>query len=376
MPATLAISQLTLTNFRNHLDLRLNMTPDPVVLTGMNGSGKTNILEAISLLVPGRGLSRASSSDWQSHNAPSPWAVASVMDVPEGDVMIATGKDPANPLNERRIVAIDGQVVKSQQALAEHVVMSWVTPDMDRVLADGPSARRRLIDRMAYSFDPAHSGRVTRYEKAMRERLRLLRDGVSDAHWLSGLEDEMARTGVTIAAARNSLLRQLQTGIADTVGVFPRADLSLRGLAEEALGQEPALMVEDRLRDALARVRGEDAQSGTTSVGVHRTDLKVIHRGHNCPADLCSTGEQKALLIALMMAYVRTLIRVRHVTPLFLLDDITSHLDSVRRAALFEELRELKVQAWLTGTDEAPFKELLPHAQAYHLDVEQVSKVA
>ncbi len=376
MSDTLALSQLTLTNFRNHLDLRLNLTSDPVVLTGMNGSGKTNILEAISLLVPGRGLSRAAPSEWQSHSACDPWAVASVLDVPEGEVRLSTGRDPVQPHNERRIVSIDGQIVKSQQALTQHVVMSWVTPDMDRILADGPSARRRLIDRMAYSFDPAHAGRVHRYEKAMRERLRLLKDGITDAHWLSGLEDQMARTGVTIAAARGSMLRQLQTGIAETESVFPRADLSLRGLVEEALEDDPALVVEDKLRSALARNRGEDAQSGTTSMGVHRTDLKVIHRGHNCPADLCSTGEQKALLIAVMMAYVRTLIRVRSVVPLFLLDDITSHLDSVRRGALFDELRGLRVQAWLTGTDEAPFKELLSHAQCYHLDAECVSKAA
>lgn len=373
---SLALSQLTLTNFRNHEDLRLDLMPDPVVLTGMNGSGKTNILEALSLLVPGRGLCRANPSQWQNHHNLQPWAVAASIDVPEGEVDISTGRDPANPQNDRRVVVIDGQLIKSQQALAQHVVMSWVTPDMDRVLVDGPSARRRLIDRMAYSFDPAHSGRVHRYEKAMRERLRLLRDGVADAAWLSGLEDIMAKTSVSIAAARSSLIRQLQIGIADTEGVFPQADLTLVGIAEEALDHSPALIVEDKLREALAYSRGEDAASGTSSVGVHRSDLKVIHRGHNCPAGLCSTGEQKALLIALMMAYVRTLMKVRQVAPLFLLDDITSHLDSVRREALFEELRALKVQAWLTGTDEIPFKALLPYAQSYHLEEGVARKAA
>lgn len=376
MPSSLALSQLTLTNFRNHQDLRLELSAEPVVLTGLNGSGKTNILEAVSLLVPGRGLCRAASSQWQNNDSTAPWAVAAMLDVPEGEVKIATGRDPVNPQNERRIVLIDGQPAPSQQALAEHVVMSWVTPDMDRVLVDGPSARRKLIDRMAFSFDPAHAGRVHRYEKAMRERLKLLRDGVADAHWLSGLEDEMARTGVTIAAARMSMLRQLQTGIADTQSAFPQATLTIRGMAEEALDTMPALMVEDRLREALARVRDDDAMSGTSSVGVHRSDLKVIHRGHNCPAGNCSTGEQKALLIAIMMAYVRTLMRVRQMTPLFLLDDITSHLDSIRRTALFEELRFLKVQAWLTGTDEVPFSDLLPHAQAYHLGDGAVSRAA
>ena len=368
VPSPFSLTRLTLTNFRNHIDLRMELSPAPVVLTGLNGSGKTNILEAISLLVPGKGLCRASVTEWQNNAQPEPWAVVADLEQSEkGALRIATGRDPETPQSERRIVLVDGRPVKSQQALAEHVAMAWITPDMDRVLADGPSARRKFIDRMAYSFDPAHAGRVHRYEKAMRERLRLLRDGVADAVWLSSLEDEMARSGIAIAAARLQLLQQLQTAIADTQSVFPQADLALKGSAEEGVASQPALLVEDSLRAALARCRGEDAQSGTCAVGPHRSDLVVVHRLQQCPAALCSTGEQKALLVAMMLAYVRILLRVRGMPPLFLLDDITAHLDRVRREALFEEIRALRVQAWLTGTDEAFFAALLPHASHFTL---------
>lgn len=366
------LTRLTLTHFRNHPDLRLDLDERPVVLTGLNGSGKTNILEATSLLVPGRGMCRASPSEWQTQTVSAPWAVVAEVEVPSGAMKLATGRDPQSGENEKRVVHIDGKPAKSQQALADHVAMAWVTPDLDRVLVDGPSARRKLLDRMAYSFDPAHAGRVHRYEKAMRERLRLLRDGIADAVWLRTLEDEMAKTGVAIAAARVHLLRQLQTAIAQTQSVFPQADLALYGIAEEGIESGPALLVEDKLRAGLERCRFDDSQSGTCAVGPHRSDLSVIHRAHGCPAELCSTGEQKALLVAMMLAYVRTLAEARGMQPLFLLDDITAHLDRVRREALFDEILSLKIQAWLTGTDDMFFSALLPQAQHYCVDAGRV----
>ena len=364
----LSVGKISLSSYRNYRSARLLTEPVPVILTGDNGSGKTNLLEAISLLVPGRGMRRAALSDLQNLQSPEPWAVAVELRSPNGLLTIGTGRDPQESDTERRLVHIDGKPVRSQNTLAEHMAMAWITPDMDRILADGASARRKLLDRLVYSFDPAHNGRIHRYEKALRERLRLLREGPADAAWLSALEDEMAQTGVAIAAARKHMLRQLRTAIAETSGAFPHADLALKGLAEEALETDPALMVEDKLRAALARTRSEDAQSGTCHAGVHRSDMLVTHREKKCPADLCSTGEQKALLIAIMLAYVRILIAARNMSPIFLLDDIAAHLDDFRRAALFEEILALGVQAWLTGTDTAFFNGLLDHAQ--HIGVE------
>lgn len=362
-PAPLNVDKISLFHFRNYIDTQLHFEPGPVVLTGDNGSGKTNLLEAISLLVPGRGLRKAAIADLQNQKSGEAWAVSVHLRTALGGLSIGTGRDPHESDAERRLVYIDGKNARGQNALANHVAMAWITPDMDRILAEGPGARRKLLDRLAYSFDPAHGGRVHRYEKALRERLRLLREGPADAAWLNALEDEMAQTGVAIAAARKHMLQQLRTAIAETGSAFPRADLALKGIAEEALDDKPALPVEDMLRAALARTRGEDAQTGTCSMGPHRSDLLVRHREKDCPAELCSTGEQKALLIAIMLAYLRTLMQHRQMTPIFLLDDIAAHLDDVRRACLFEEIIALGIQAWLTGTDTEPFETLLPHAQ-------------
>jgi len=209
---------------------------------------------------------------------------------------------------------------------------------------------------------------VQRYEKAMRERLSLLREGTVDAPWLAALEDEMAQSAVAIAAVRHDMIRNLSKAIAASGDAFPRADITVCGTAEDMLESMPALLVEDALRAAFARARSEDALHGTCAVGAHRSDLRVIHRAKNCPADLCSTGEQKSLLIALMLAYVRLVSERRQMRPLFLLDDIAAHLDDYRRAALFEEIRALQVQAWLTGTDADSFIPLVPHAQMFSVE--------
>ncbi len=371
----LVVTQLSLTSFRNYSDLRLDVEGAPVVLTGPNGSGKTNVLEAISLLMPGRGLRRAPLIEVQNRFAAEPWAVAAELGRAHDIFRIGTGRDPESPADTRRVVHIDGRPVKNQQTLADHVVMAWVTPDMDRLLADGPSARRKLLDRLVYSFDHAHASRVHRYEKVLRERMSLLREGMADPAWLEALEDTLAQTGVAIAAARLQLLRQLQAAIEETSGAFPQAEIKMRGVAEEALIQYPALIVEERTRNAFAGARAEDARTGTSSIGPHRSDLAVVHRGRQCPADLCSTGEQKALVIAIMLAYVRVLIQIRQVGPLFLLDDITAHLDDTRRTALFDEILTLGVQAWLTGTDDGAFRALKGSAQFYFIDQGKVAKV-
>lgn len=373
--APLSVARVTLANYRNYADMRIDCGDGPVILTGANGSGKTNLMEAISLLVPGRGLRRAALADLQNRFTSLPWAVAAELRVETGDLRIGTGRDPSSePDAERRTVVIDGEPVRGHAVLSDYIALAVVTPDMDRLLAEGASARRKFLDRLAYSFDPAHGGRVQRYEKAMRERLRLLRDGLSDAAWLSALENEMAQTAVAIAAVRRDMVAKLRTAIAQGGDVFPRADLRVRGAAEDLLDDKPALLVEDALRAALARSRGDDAQSGTCATGAHRSDLCVTHRAKSCPAELCSTGEQKALLLALILAYVRLLKDRRHLHPLFLLDDIASHLDARRRAALFDEIRALDVQAWLTGTDDDDFADLIPYAQLFHVENGAISE--
>jgi DNA replication and repair protein RecF len=372
-PATLSISKITLSSFRNYDSLRLGLSEAPVVLTGANGGGKTNLLEAISLLVPGRGLRRCSLVDLQSRTLAEPWAVAMEMRTDVGFLRIGTGRDNAvnDSEGERRLVHIDGARIRGQNLLAEHIAMTWITPDMDRLLAEGASARRKFLDRLVYSFDPAHGSRVRVYEKAMRERLCLLREGGAlraDALWLSALEDEMARAAVAIAAARRHMIDRLRVAIDESGDVFPHAKIDVCGTAEDMLEKSPALPVEDALRDAFARSRGQDAVVGTCAVGAHRSDLRVIHKGKKCLADKCSTGEQKALIIALMLAYVRLLVEARRMTPLFLLDDIAAHLDDFHRAALFKEVLSLGCQAWFTGTDRETFANLVPYAQMFQVE--------
>lgn len=361
----LSISQITLSNFRNYQELRLQTTSCPVVLFGTNGSGKTNVLEAISLLVPGRGLRRCPLIDLQNRRAVDPWAVAVELRTNAGALRIGTGRDNAvnDSEGERRLVHIDGKPTRGQNLLAEHIAMAWITPDMDRLLAEGASARRKFLDRLVYSFDPAHGGRVLAYEKAMRERLRLLRESRYDAAWVAALENEMALSATAIAAARRHMIDRLTAAIAESGDIFPRAEIFVRGTAEDMLETMPALLVEDALRAAFAQARDSDAQHGTCATGAHRSDLRVIHCAKNCPADLCSTGEQKALMIATMLAYVRLLAQQRRMAPLFLLDDVAAHLDDFRRAALFDEVLSLGVQAWFTGTDAETFASLVGDAQ-------------
>jgi DNA replication and repair protein RecF len=374
-PECLSVSQIKLAHFRNYADMRLACAAAPVVLTGSNGSGKTNLIEAISLLVPGRGLRRSLLGDFQNRGSFEPWAVAIDLRTDVGPLQIGTGRDgtEGDAEGERRLIHIDGKPARGQNILDEHIAMAWITPDMDRLLADGASARRIFLDRLAYSFDPAHGGRVRAYEKAMRERLRLLREGCADVAWLAALENEMAQRAVAIAAARRHMIERLHSAIAESGDVFPRADIEVRGTAEDMLEDKPALLVEDALRMAFARSRGCDAASGTCATGAHRSDLRVMHRAKNCPAEQCSTGEQKALLIALMLAFVRLLAGQRCMTPLFLLDDIAAHLDDYRRSALFDEILALGAQAWLTGTDRESFSFLAPFAQMFQIENGKVS---
>jgi len=350
-----------------------------VVLTGENGAGKTNLLEAVSFLVPGTGLRGARLSDVARRAPgdpldaePRPWAVAAIIEAGDGPVDIGTGLAPdgAAGAQARRTVRIDGETARGQAALGERLTALWLTPDMQRLFGDGPSARRRFLDRLVFAYDPAHSGRVKGYENAMRERARLLRQAEAtgrraDPAWLAALESTMVERGVAVAAARAELVARLNPACALGVGPFPAARLSLAGELEDWLTAMPAVEAEDRYRAALAGGRARDAETGTTGCGPHRSDLEVLHLGRNAPAAQCSTGEQKALLISIVLADARLQTLEAGRVPLLLLDEVAAHLDGARRAALFEEIAALGAQAWLTGTDAAVFAPLGAAAQFF-----------
>ncbi|NKB49181.1 MAG: DNA replication/repair protein RecF [Alphaproteobacteria bacterium] len=369
---TAAISRLDLTDFRNYRSLRLEVEPAPVVLTGANGAGKTNLLEALSFLAPGRGLRRAALADIAraQDNAVAPsWAVAARVDGPDGQVALGSGVESAPEGNQRsrRVVRIDGAPARGQAALAEHLSIVWLTPEMDRLFQDGSSGRRRFIDRMVFGFDPEHANRLASYEQALRGRQRLLRDNTGDAAWLSVLEETMASSGIALAAARREAVAKLDAALksgdeaADLP--FPRVGIALVGEVDGWLAEEPALAAEDRLRTALAATRGRDGSAGRTEHGPHRSELAVSHIDKNMPAAQCSTGEQKALLIAIVLAHAHLLTLDRNAAPILLLDEVAAHLDDGRRAALAARILDLGAQAWLTGTDDSLFESFRGGAQ-------------
>jgi DNA replication and repair protein RecF len=361
------VTRLVLTDFRNYRAARLTLGTEPVVLTGPNGAGKTNLLEALSFLAPGRGLRSAKSTEIdrrpESGGDPggSGWAVAAVVATRRGTLRVGTGRDPT--ASERRVVRIDGEPVRGQAALGERLGVVWLTPPMDRLFVEGPSGRRRFLDRMVLGLDPAHASRVAAYEQAMRERSRLLRDGPADPAWLAALEEVMAEQGVAVAAGRRDTVQRLDRVCAEAEGPFPRARLTLVGGVESWLEEMPALAAEARFKEALAANRQSDGQAGGAAIGPHRSDLAVSLAEKGIAAESASTGEQKALLIAILLAHAALQQATRGEPPLLLLDEIAAHLDASRRAALFEALVRLDSQAWLTGTDAALFAPLRCEAQ-------------
>jgi DNA replication and repair protein RecF len=368
----LVVRQLNLTAFRSYARLRLQVDLRPVVLTGPNGAGKTNLLEAISFLVPGRGLRGATLAEVDRQGVPSPqdglpegsaWSLSATVDGPRGPCAIGTGRD-RNGTRERRVVEIDGAPV-GQAALADAVAAIWLVPAMDRLFQDGASARRRFLDRLVLAGDPAHAAQVARYGHALKERLRLLRTGRLDRVWLDALEARIAAAGVAIAAARRQTVADLCAALTVASGAFPRPTLALRGDAEAWLDELSALDAETRLAEALARSRGQDAETGSTAAGPHRSDLEVHDQASGRAAADCSTGEQKALLIAIVLAEARLRSAQGERLPLLLLDEVAAHLDLGRRRDLFEQLCALGAQAWLTGTDPALLAPLGARAQYF-----------
>nr|WP_143182132.1 DNA replication/repair protein RecF [Thalassospira sp. TSL5-1] len=377
----LAVSRLDLGDFRCYARLRLDIDAGPVVLTGPNGAGKTNLLEAVSLLAPGSGLRRAKLGEISRNVPPTDdgalraWAVSAQLETPDGQYQVGSGLDPLalRQGRERRAVKIDGEAQRGQAALSRVCAAVWLTPQMDRLFLDGPSARRRFLDRLVYGLDPDHSSRVAAFEHGLRSRAKLLKAGKADDKWLNAIEDSMVRHGIAVVVARADLLERLVRAGTMAVGAFPAARLALAGDLENWLEKFPAVEVEDRMRAALRDGRERDAMYGGAAVGPQRSDLMVWHEAKNQPAAQCSTGEQKALLLSIVMANTRLQSRARGAGPLLLLDEVVAHLDAERRGDLFDEIVALGVQAWMTGTDRALFNGLIGRAQFLRVEEARVT---
>lgn len=352
------VERVTLSHFRCYEIFSVSLDTRSVVITGPNGAGKTNLLEALSFLIPGRGLRRARLGEIKQQGNPTPWAISIHLQDQAEKIQIGTGLDPENPEIERRVTRINGEKTKSQSTLAEWVSMVWLTPQMDRLFLDGAQGRRRFLDRLVYGFDPNHAVRLNRYERALRERSLLLRQGRTDRHWLEGLEDILVNDGIAITAARHEIVGQLSHVLKNQDSVFPPAEISLKGDIENLLLEGSLLAAEEEMRQLLQKSREQDHFSGRTSYGPHRSDLDVTFLEKNQPAALCSTGEQKALLLSIVMASAHLLSVRTGAIPLLLLDEVVAHLDKKRRSALFDAILKLRIQTWLTGTDIALFEEL------------------
>ena len=352
--AGLAITSLTLSHFRSHRAARLAFDGRPVAIVGANGSGKTNILEAISLLSPGRGLRRSAADEMARKPEAVGWKIIADVQGLGAAHQIETWAKPG----EGRQVFVDGKAA-TQVSLAGILRMLWLVPVMDRLWVEAAEGRRRFLDRMTLSFAPDHAQAVLTYEKAMRDRNKLLKDQITDAHWYAALERQMTVAGATIMQNRDVALARLLSAQIGAQTAFPQADLALIGPeGEQAVGASD-------LAQALADNRRRDIAAGRTLIGPHRADLAATYAAKSMPADQCSTGEQKALLISLILSNARALAADLGTAPILLLDEVAAHLDSARRAALYDELCTLGAQAILTGTGPELFDSLGPRAQSF-----------
>jgi DNA replication and repair protein RecF len=369
---TLAISRLTLTDFRNYAGLRLSSPAQLVALTGANGAGKTNILEAISFLAPGRGLRGAAFEELARQGGAGSWAIAAELETTHGPVSLGTGWSGQSEAGDGggRLVVIDGEVQKGSGALGDYMRLLWLTPAQDRLFAGPASDRRRFLDRMVAAFDPEHGARILVFEKVMRERNLLLDDMRPDPAWLASLEAQMAEAAVAISAARMVGLEALQTHIGEgrAESSFPWGIVSVEGEIEALVAQKPAVQVEDEYRRILSDSRGLDRAAGRTLRGPHRSDLVVVHGPKAMPAGQCSTGEQKALLIGLILAQARAVRAGAGVSPILVLDEVAAHLDRARRKALLEALAALGSQSWMTGTDAQLFESIGEKGTVFHVE--------
>ena len=365
------IRRLTLTNFRSYHAAQVALDrAGPVVLTGANGAGKTNLIEAISLLAPGRGLRRATMEELAFTEGDGAWAVSAEIEGMLGLATLGTGIEP--PANEEAATArrcrIDRESVGSATAFADHLRVVWLTPAMDPLFNGPASERRRFLDRLVLAVDAQHSSRVAALERSLRSRNRLLEDSPGDSHWLDAVEHETAEVAVAVAAGRAETVTRLSAALAAAraqAPEFPQAEIELQGWMEQLLPNHSAIEIEDRYRTLLKDNRARDAAAGRTLDGPHLSDLAVRHASKNSPAADASTGEQKALLIRLVLAHAGLIKQMTGFAPLLLLDEVVAHLDPARRAALYDALSSLGAQVWMTGADPAAFGDIIGRAQVF-----------
>ena len=378
------VTRLTLTDFRNYAFLRLNAELAPIILTGDNGTGKTNILEAISFLTPGRGLRSAKLSDIKrmtpalvpDEYMPEKigsvnWAVSALVQKDGEEVEIGTAvernfretEEDESRSFDRRIVKINGNKIASQSELGKYISAVWLTPQMDRLFRGGSQPRRSFLDRLVYAFDLEHAKRTANFEHLYRQWYQLLKEGCRDNSWLASLEENMAALGVAIAAARREQIAKLNRFIeTEPDDVFPNVVLQLDGVIEKMLDSSPAVEAEDFYAQYLCKQR-RNVMFNDTIDGVNKTDFKVFYKKKRMPAELCSTGEQKSLLISIILAQTKCQTLHQGFAPVLLLDEVVAHLDDIKREALLKKISELQVQAWITSTDPTLFDSLRGTAQ-------------
>ena len=367
------IRRLTMTNFRSYHAAQIELAQaGPVVLTGANGAGKTNLIEAISLLAPGRGLRRSTTEELAFSEGDGAWAINAELEGMLGLATLGTGIDP--PVGEdsgpARKCRVDRESVGSAAAFADHLRVVWLTPAMDPLFNGPASERRRFLDRLVLAVDAQHSSRVAALERCLRSRNRLLEDNHGDAQWLDAVEHETAEIAVAVAAARAETVTRLAGALTagrDAAPEFPRAEIALDGWMEKLLPDHKAIEIEDRYRALLKDSRARDAAAGRTLDGPHLSDLAVTHAGKGIPAAEASTGEQKALLIRLVLAHAGLIKDMTGFAPLLLLDEIVAHLDPARRAALYDALANLGAQVWMTGADPVAFGDIVGRAQVFEV---------
>ncbi len=361
-----AVARLVLANFRSYAALDLALAPGLVVLTGENGAGKTNLIEAISLLCPGRGLRRAELAECARAGGPGTFAISAEITTHDGTIQLGTGTELQPEGSPLRRYRLNREPLASIRPFADYLRIVWLTPAMDGLFSGPAGERRRFLDRLVLAINSEHGGRVNALERALRNRNRLLENGGRDRQWLDAAEREVAEIGVAVAAARQQTVAHLAQVILqdrDAASPFPFAELTLKGDVEDLLATRPALEAEDIYRDLLRQNRLRDAAAGRTLIGPHAADLLVMHGPKQADAARSSTGEQKALLIGLVLAHARLVAALSGIKPFVLLDEIAAHLDAARRAALYERLLALESQVFMTGADRVAFAGLEARAQ-------------